>query len=576
VTARRVACVLAALGALVALPAPARAGLVDDLYSNRLLFAEGGRPLVPVRMMEGRARVEIVSAGGLVVETEGGGRAEVAPSEVLVVERVRGRAARTEKRWVLETLEEDARERREEVVRTWAERGLHARVMPTGGVYGMQGTVVDNRALLVTARDPVPGDLFEKFGARPVEHYVLKGMPSLVLRASAPGVASLTSGSDARAAVVRVRPKDGETLVVRQVEHSVGYKSHGFADRELRGEVALVPDRRGMMAVVNIVPEDVLVAGILPSEMFASGPMEALKAQAVTARGELFAKIGRRHASDPYLVCSEQHCQVYKGRTAEHPRSNKAAAATAGELAFLDERVVDSVYSACCGGHTEPSHIVWDRPKKRALIGRPDTPFADVRSRPWTRPAGRSSYFAQQLSHGAATSPAPTIGPVPLDLREDKAVRRFLALPRHLTFCGRSSFNQKGDAYRWERRFTASDLDALFAADGVGTVRALKVEERGPGGRLRSLLVEGSRGSLRLLRELPVRRKLNNLRSGLFVVDTERDAAGALVAVTLRGAGFGHGSGMCQQGAIGMAEMGYSYREILRHYYNGAEVRKVF
>jgi peptidoglycan hydrolase-like amidase len=559
-----------------ALSTPARAGLVDDLYSNRLLFADGGRPLVPVRMMQGRTRVEVVSASGLHVELEDGTAAQVAAGVPVVVERVSGRAARTEKRWVLETLDAEDRSRRDEVLRVWSTRGLHARVRPTGGVYGMQGTVVDNRALLVTAADPVPGDLFERYGTRPVEHYVLRGMPSLVLRASASTMTPLVAGSASRPGVVRVRPIDGETLVVRQVEHSIGYAGHGFADRELRGEVALVPDRDGLIAVVNIVPEDVLVAGILPSEMFASGPMEALKAQAVTARGELFAKIGRRHASDPYLVCSEQHCQVYKGRTAEHPRSNEAAAKTAGELAFLDARVVDSVYSACCGGHTEPSHIVWDRPKKRALIGKPDTPFADVRARPWTRPAGRASYFAQQLSHGLELSPAPSIGPVPLDLREEKAVRRFLALPRHLTFCGRSSFNQRGDAYRWERRFPSADLDALFAADGIGQVRSIEVAERGPGGRLRSLVVQGSRGTVRLLRELPVRKKFKNLRSGLFVVDSERDGTGALVAVTLRGAGFGHGSGMCQQGAIGMAEMGYSYREILRHYYNGAEVRKVF
>lgn len=555
---------------------PSSAGTVDDLYGGRLLFDEGGHPLVPVRMMEGRTRVELVSPGGLAVSVEGGDSFSVPADVAVVVERVRGQAARTDKRWVLETLEGEDRQRRDEVVKTWAERGLHVRLTSSGGVYGMQGTVVDNRALLVTARDPVPPDLFERFGTRPVAYHVLRGLPALVARVSAAGAAPLTAGRDAQAAVVRIKPASGESLVVRQVEHGVGYKSHGFADRELRGEVVLLPDRFGTLAVVNIVPESTLVAGILPSEMFASAPVEALKAQAVTARGELFAKIGRRHASDPYLVCSEQHCQVYKGKTAESARTNQAAQQTAGELAFLDGSVVDSVYSACCGGHTEPAHVVWDRPKKRALIGRPDTPFADPRARPWQQPGGRDSYFTKQLAHGATVSPAPTIGPVPLDLRDERAVRRFLELPRHVTFCGRSSFNQKGDAYRWVRRHTAAELDALVASLGVGRVTRLAVEERGPGGRLRSLLVEGTRGTERVLRELPVRRLFNNLRSGLFVIDEERDAAGALIAVTFRGAGFGHGSGMCQQGAIGMAEAGYDYREILRHYYNGAVVRKVF
>ena len=102
------------------------------------------------------------------------------------------------------------------------------------------------------------------------------------------------------------------------------------------------------------------------------------------------------------------------------------------------------------------------------------------------------------------------------------------------------------------------------------------VEDRGPGGRLRALVVEGSKKTARVLRELPVRKKLGNLRSGLFVIDEERDAKGALVAVTLKGAGFGHGSGMCQQGAIGMAEAGHDYRAILQHYYAGSEVKRVF
>jgi stage II sporulation protein D len=568
--------------ALGAWSSSASAGTLEDLYSNRLLFDGEGRPLVPVRMMEGRGRVEIVGEAGLAVEIEGGPTGSVAPGGTLVVERTAGRAAQVERLWVLETLESERRDERDQVVAAWKARGLAVRLLPTGGVYGMRGTVVDNRALLVVVKDPVSGDLFERFGTQPAEYMSLSSLPSLSLRVSGPGLSPVAAGTTAAPAVVRVRAIGGGTLVVRQVEHSVGYDSHGFADRELRGEVLLVPDRFGTLAVVNQVPEEVLVAGILPSEMFATAPMEALKAQAVTARGELFAKIGRRHQGDPYLVCSEQHCQVYKGRTAEHPRTNEAAERTAGELAFLDDQLVDSVYSACCGGHTEPAHVVWDRPKKRALLGRPDAPLADPASRPELAAAAAAaaavagSYFAKQVSHGAAGSPAPDDGQVPIDLRSEDAVRRFLALPREAAFCGTSSFNQKGDAWRWERRFTAAELDALTADLGVGRVSRLVIDERGPGGRLRSLLVQGSAGSARVLRELPVRRLFKNLRSGLFVLDEERDERGALVALTFRGAGFGHGSGMCQQGAIGMAEAGHDYREILRHYFNGAEVRRVF
>ena len=161
-------------------------------------------------------------------------------------------------------------------------------------------------------------------------------------------------------------------------------------------------------------------------------------------------------------------------------------------------------------------------------------------------------------------------------LANDGDVRAFLDEPRESAWCGRSTLNQKGRAWRWEKRFDRAELTKAFADLGVGEVNKVVVEERGPGGRLRSLRVEGTLQTARVLRELPVRKHLGNLRSGLFVIDEERGADGVLVAVTLKGAGFGHGSGMCQQGAIGMAEAGASYKDILAHYYNGAVVKPVF
>lgn len=551
---------------LVALAAPA--GIVEDLYSHRLLFDGKGQPVVPVGMMQGQSRVTLEAEGGLVVvvpDAKGGeARFEVPPRTPLVVEKGEptGKAAGVEELWVLETLEAEDRGRKRDVAQAWRARGVSVEILDVGGVYGVKGTVVDNRAALVVtpAGDRALFEKLERLGARPASIERLRHLPTGEVRVGA-----------ARGAAARVTGADGGPILVRAVEHSIGYAEHGFADRSLRGEVVVVPDKKGSLAVVNLVDEDALVAGVLPSEMFATAPLEALKAQAVTARGELFAKIGRRHFADPHLVCSEQHCQVYKGVSAEHPHATRAAEETRGELAFVDGRLVDSVYSACCGGHTEAADVVWDRPPQSALAGRADAPFADPSSRPWLRAEVEGSAFAARAAHAA-----PGAAAVPLDLRSDDAVRGFLALPRESAFCGRSSFNQKGDAWRWQRRFSRAELDAAFADLGVGEVRSLRVEERGPGGRLRALVVEGARKTARVLRELPVRRRLGNLRSGLFVVDEERDAGGRLVGVTLVGAGFGHGAGMCQQGAIGMAEAGFDYRQILRHYYAGAEVRRVF
>ena len=532
--------------------------IIDDLYGNRLLFSADGRPLVPLGMMQGQRRVVVRAAHGLIVEVNGKD-IEVPGDTPIVIDRISGTPAITRDLLVIDTLEGSLRSTKKAQIEQWKKRGVDVRAFEVGGVYGLKGTVVDNRAVLIAATQLSP-DLNQ---LRPVPLEWLDTVPSAVIRVSTP---TAIEQSD----VVRVRARDGGAVTVEKVERSVGYANHGFEDRLLRNEVIVVPDKRGWLAVVNLVDENDMVAGVLPSEMFASAPLEALKAQAVTARGELFAKIGRRHFADPFLVCSEQHCQVYQGQTAEHPRTNEAARLTAGELAFLNGHVVDSVYSACCGGHTEPADVVWDRPKKAELVGGPDAPTTTLPT--WLHPELAEGFFSQKVVRDRIEN-VPSIAAI---LSTEADVRTFLEQPREIAWCGRSSLNQKGSAWRWEKRFDKAQLDQAFADLGVGDVVRISIEERGPGGRLRALQVEGLKGKAQVLRELPVRKRLGNLRSGLFVIDEERDEGGGLVAVTLKGAGFGHGTGMCQQGAIGMAEAGATYKDILRHYYNGAVVKRVF
>src|SRR6185369_14267138 len=124
--------------------------------------------------------------------------------------------------------------------------------------------------------------------------------------------------------------------------------------RRYFGRVYVTVDKTGKLAVVNAVAEDKLLAGLVPAEMMASAPPEALKAQAIAARNELLAKVGTRHLTDPYRLCSTQHCQVYAGAGHEDPRATAAVEATRGVLLEREGGgLVDTVYSASCGGHTE-------------------------------------------------------------------------------------------------------------------------------------------------------------------------------------------------------------------------------
>jgi SpoIID/LytB domain protein len=314
-----------------------------------------------------------------------------------------------------------------------------------------------------------------------------------------------------------------------------------------------------------------LVKGVVPSEIFSKAHPEALKAQAVTARGEVLAKVGARHLGDPYLLCAEQHCQVYRGLAAEKPKTDAAVEDTFGEALFAhtrpppagdsteseeaadDERavatappveetvstLVNSVYSAVCGGWTEDNDVVWGGPPDPSLRGRPDF-----------EPTQRS---VRKFADG--------IG--------DALIRRFVTqgVPSYCALSGMA----RADKLRWKRIFTPADVDALCAPLGIKHVRKMTVEGRGVSGRARALRIEGRDGEVaRVVGELQIRRLFKNLNSGMFVIDK---FAGKWI---FTGGGWGHGSGMCQTGAIGRAQRGANYRQILAWYYSGAAPEAIY
>ena len=130
--------------------------------------------------------------------------------------------------------------------------------------------------------------------------------------------------------------------------------------------------------------------------------------------------------------------------------------------------------------------------------------------------------------------------------------------------------------FRWVKRFTAAEIDAAFEPLGVGKILELRPLDRGVSGRAAALKVVGEKGEGELRGELAIRRRLGNLNSSAFVVDVEPGPDGKPQAFVLRGAGWGHGVGMCQTGAIGRAKAGQGYRDILRHYFGGAEITRIY
>nr|WP_225937044.1 SpoIID/LytB domain-containing protein [Myxococcus sp. RHSTA-1-4] len=512
---------------------------------KRLDF-RGGEPRVPIRLMEGRREVTFSPRGRMRLRFGGPDDKvlDAAAGTRWTVRVTQGERAVLSARVQLGEFRIADREGMSAAQEEWRARGLAVRTHVLGTVYGIAGKVIDNRRHLLLMDEALSpeeaarrqADLLRQYGVRTTLFEEVRTPASAILEVRDESGVVVGLAQDR----LDAETPDGAGFDVRQVEYGVGYDFHGFEDRTFRGALQLVVDRAGLLAVVNVVPLEDLLKGLVPSEIYARAHPEALKAQAVTARGEVLAKVGIKHLADPYLLCSEQHCAVYRGRTGEVASTTAAVEATRGQGLFSEDgRLVDSVYSAMCGGHTEDNDVVWGGPPDPSLRGRPDL----------LTPSGRH--------------------PLPAHLEE------WLAATDLPAACRLSSFAPAGK-FRWEKRFTAAQVDALTRHLGVGRVLAMALSERGVSGRARVLTLSGERGATQIRGELNIRRLFGMLNSSMAVVEAERNAEGQLTGWLFRGGGWGHGVGMCQTGAIGRAEAGQRYQDILRHYFNGAEVAPIY
>jgi stage II sporulation protein D len=533
--------------ALLIAVAPARAAdelsgadKLRVLYSAEFRFTPDGLPVVPVAIAESLSGVTLSASGGLRLLPEGDGGPEVrAPQDEAWQVRAEKTTPAKLRFWSIVWRGGGGQSAPAvEEVRRWKERGEKARTFEQGTLFGVAGEVLDRRETLVAVGPVASFEEAEKASERLAKKAALAATGVYTELVDRPHgqleAVGLKSG-------VRVR-NEGVLWFAASGDAPLRVEGQGTGARPpgtYYGKVYVTLDRRGTLAVVNAVPEDRLLAGLVPAEIFPGAPDEALKAQAVAARGELLTKIGTRHAGDPYRLCSQTHCQVYSGAGRETPRTTAAVTATRGEVLFTADGkdLADTVYSANCGGHTEHDENVWpDMPPYPTLRGHRDGPTAT------------SDSFAAGITA--------------------ENVARFIAEPPR-SWCGLAKLGA-GERFRWTVTRSAADLTRLLATYKLGTVRSIEVLERGISGRARAIKITGSSRSETIRGELRIRQTFGGLRSSLFVVSVEDGAA------TFRGAGFGHGVGLCQTGAIGMAEAGKNYREILRHYYTGSVLRKLW
>ena len=543
--------------AVWALPASAQRGELTlgeraaVLYSTQFTFDEDNVPEISIAIMEQQDEVQFSLKGALrILPTGGGGPEVVAEAGRTWIARVEsGQPAKVRYRVVLEGLSAKDMAALRAARARYERESLKLRAIEVGSVFSFFGQVMDSRKILLAIDEPYEDlQAAEAAAAAATQRFGEDCTVHAELEQRSTGTVVLTN--DRGSVTVRARDAiwlaavDRDTAFdVKRVEFGRFSGTPQYQDRSYRGRIYLTVDKFGKLAVVNAVNGETLLRGVVPTEIFPTASIEAVKAQAVVARGELLAKIGTRHLADPYLLCSEVHCQAYSGTKKEHPRADQAIQETRGEMLFDADGLVDSVYSANCGGHTEHNDHVWPSSPKASLRGVYDGP-----TRPSWLPEGEMS---------------------------DELVEKFVTTPVD-AWCGRST--KGASTFRWKRALAASDVNELVAKryPEIGGVQAITVLTRGVSGRVRTLEVRGAGATVVVERELPIRRLFGGLRSALFVVEPDLDSHGRPIRFRFTGGGFGHGVGLCQVGAIGMAEGGRSYRDILGHYYQGAVPKKVY
>lgn len=460
------------------------------LYSTKFGFDSGGVPVIRVQLMEQQREVRISSPGGVTVRLGEQGSPEVlAERKALWTVRLESsKPAEVRYYVIVGKAAPSSFAYLRGVVEQWRARGRQTKVFEVGSIFALRGKVLDNRLNLIGL---LPGftklaDAMQAASTVARKQQIDVSVHAELHRRSS-GMLVVTNNQGSTR--IRIRdvvwflPASTEPITVHSVEFGVGYAWHNREDRRYRGSIYVAVDRFGKLAVVNSVSAEDLLRGIVPSEIFPSAPLEALKVQAIAARGELFAKIGVRHLADPYLTCSSQMCQVYSGIKKETPATNRAVLLTRGIALFAGNRLVDTVYSANAGGFTEHNENVWSSPKNPQLRGHLDSSLLDPRFR-----------------NGI----------------DEKNILQWLQRPPK-TWGGTSTYNRKH--FRWTRTLSQAEIRRLVnRRHRIGDVKRLVALSRGISGRILKLRIEGTLGNVVVERELAIRRLLGNMKSSMFVV----------------------------------------------------------
>ena len=341
------------------------------------------------------------------------------------------------------------------------------------------------------------------------------------------------------------------------------------------------------ICAINELPVEKYLESVISSEMSATSSLELLKAHAVISRSWLLAQMKKRRdvaesgnnffsftkKEDMLIrwydredhtifdVCADDHCQRYQGITKEtSPHVAEAIRQTKGQVLLDGDEICDARFSKCCGGVTEEFQYCWEDTPKNYL-----TAVRDIA-------LGIESTLPNLTNEEEAEKWIRFNPPAFCNTQDKRILSQVL-----------NDYDQETvDFYRWKVTLTQEKLQQLIADRlkmNLGSILDMKSVERGTSGRISKLQIIGTEKTFTIGKELEIRRTLSDshLLSSAFIVDKyDIDEQGVPQRFELIGAGWGHGVGLCQIGAAVMGEEGYLYDAILLHYYQGAEIKKLY
>jgi len=375
----------------------------------------------------------------------------------------------------------------------------------------------------------------------------------------------------------------GARFTLRDVVIGIGFHWEQKEEQEFQGALKLmIAD--GEIQVVNVVSVEDYLISVISSEMRGDSSPELLKAHTIISRSWLLAQIDKqdeladsdiayeleheteeeyirwydREDHDRFHVCADDHCQRYQGTTRSHnPEVVKAVNLTAGQVLSYNGSICDARFSKCCGGVVEEFQHNWEpvvHPYLKRVEDNPES--SSIQSGDLKVETNAVEFIKGSPEAFCNTTDAALLGQVLNDYDQ------------------RSS-----DFFRWEVRYTQKEIASLIrekSGKDFGEILDLHPVERGESGRLVKLKIIGSKQTLTVGKELEIRRWLSSshLYSSAFIVEKEQVRGGVPESFLLRGAGWGHGAGLCQIGAAVMASRGYKHIEILNHYFIDATIEK--